>query len=113
MRTVARCLFKSLVGEHHVSRNPCQLVLYITGDNTKAQEMTVTLQQICEQHLNGNHGLHIVDVSRQPDVAQREGVFVTPCLDRILPQPRRRLIGDFLDVNIIVKKLALGAFLDK
>ena len=96
-----------------MGRKPCQLILYVTGENERAQKTVTTLKKICTEYLNGSHELHVVDVLERPDIARREKIFVTPSLERAAPQPRRRVVGDFLDADVIVKRLALGAFLDK
>jgi circadian clock protein KaiB len=60
------------------------------------------LRRICEQELQGQYELHIVDVLEQPQLAEDEKILATPTLIKRLPPPLRRVIGDLSDKDKVL-----------
>ena len=52
------------------------------------------LKAICEEYLNGQYELDVVDIYQQPALARRDQVIAVPTLIRQLPKPLRRIVGD-------------------
>jgi circadian clock protein KaiB len=65
------------------------------------------LKRICESDLSGDYDLEIVDVLERPQIAEDQKVLVTPTVDRILPPPIRRIIGDLSDKDKVLVGLEL------
>jgi circadian clock protein KaiB len=55
------------------------------------------LRRICEQELQGQYQLEIIDVLENPQAAEDEKILATPTLIKQLPPPLRRVIGDLSD----------------
>jgi circadian clock protein KaiB len=55
------------------------------------------LRRICEQELHGQYELEIIDVLKNPQLAEDEKILATPTLIKQLPPPLRRVIGDLSD----------------
>jgi circadian clock protein KaiB len=74
--------------------NKILLKLYITGKTAKSERAIENLYGICEEELNGQYELKIVDVLENPQLAEDEKILATPTLIKELPPPFRRIIGD-------------------
>jgi circadian clock protein KaiB len=55
------------------------------------------LKKICDQHLTGHYEIEIIDLMRNPALAQRHQIVAIPTLIRQLPEPLKRIIGDLSD----------------
>jgi circadian clock protein KaiB len=73
------------------------LTLYVTGTSPRAQIAIANLERICEQELQGQYQLEIIDVLEHPQRAEDEKILATPTLIKQLPPPLRRVIGDLSD----------------
>ena len=60
------------------------------------------LRRICEEDLNGQYALEIIDVLEQPEVAETDRILATPTLIKQLPPPLRRVIGDLSDKDKVL-----------
>jgi circadian clock protein KaiB len=78
------------------------LTLYVTGTSPRANVAIGNLQRICEQELEGQYELEIVDVLENPQRAEDEKILATPTLIKQLPLPLRRVIGDLSDKDKVL-----------
>ncbi|MCJ2088401.1 circadian clock protein KaiB [Methylobacterium sp. E-005] len=63
------------------------------------------MRWICEAHFAGRYELEIVDIYQQPELAERDGIVAAPILLKIAPLPERRIAGDLLDADRILRGL--------
>ena len=70
------------------------LRLYVAGQTPKSIAAIANLKNICEKHLTGHYEIEIVDLMRNPALAQRHQIVAIPTLIRQLPEPMKRIIGD-------------------
>jgi circadian clock protein KaiB len=77
--------------------NKYLLTLYVTGTSPRAQIAIANLESICQQELQGQYELEIIDVLQHPQRAEDEKILATPTLIKQLPPPLRRVIGDLSD----------------
>jgi circadian clock protein KaiB len=82
--------------------NKYLLTLYVTGTSPRANVAIGNLQRICEQELQGQYELEIVDVLEHPQRAEDEKILATPTLIKQLPPPLRRVIGDLSDKDKVL-----------
>lgn len=73
------------------------LKLYVTGKTPRAEQAIENLRRICEEDLQGQYDLEIIDVLERPQLAEDEKILATPTLIKALPPPLRRVIGDLSD----------------
>jgi circadian clock protein KaiB len=71
--------------------------LFVTGASSRTGTAIANLRRICEQELEGQYDLEIIDVLEYPDLAEDEKILATPTLIKSLPLPLRRVIGDLSD----------------
>ena len=83
------------------------LRLYVNGPTLKSTEAAKNIKQVCEQHLNGQYDLEIVDICRHANLARDEQIVAVPTLIKQLPRPLRRLIGDLSDHSKVLLGLDL------
>ena len=85
------------------------LRLYVTGTSPRAQVAIDNLRRICEQELSGQYELEIIDVLKNPQLAEDEKILATPTLIKQLPPPLRRVIGDLSDKEKVLLGLEVRA----
>jgi len=78
------------------------LKLYVTGSSPRAETAVANLRRICEQELRGRYELQIIDVLKEPQLAEDEKILATPTLIKQLPPPLRRVIGDLSDTGKVL-----------
>lgn len=82
------------------------LRLYVADGAPNSVQAIANLGAICQQYLQGNFQLEIVDAVEQPLRALTDGVMVTPSLIKLLPLPIVQIVGNLNDKNQVL--LALG-----
>lgn len=87
--------------------NKYLLKLYITGLTPRTESVVNILRKICEEELQGQYRLSVIDVLQQPQLAEDEKILATPTLIKELPEPLRRLIGDLSDKEKVLLGLDL------
>jgi circadian clock protein KaiB len=70
------------------------LRLYVAGQTPKSIAAIANLNKICEQHLSGRYDIEVIDLLKNPALAQRHQIVAIPTLIRQLPEPLKRIIGD-------------------
>lgn len=60
-------------------------------------------------HYNGGYEieLEIVDVLKNKDAVKNDDVFILPTLERVFPLPRRRVVGQFSDMQKVLSYLGI------
>lgn len=71
-----------------------KLKLYVTGQTPNSQRAIKNLKEILANELKGMYELEVIDVLKNPHLAEQEKILATPTLSRVLPLPIRRIIGD-------------------
>jgi circadian clock protein KaiB len=70
------------------------LRLYVAGQTPKSVRAFENLKRICDERLAGRYRIEIVDLSGDPQLAQRDQIVALPTLVRRLPPPVKKIIGD-------------------
>lgn len=73
------------------------LKLYVAGNTPNSMRALKTLRNILEQEFKGVYALKVIDVLKNPQLAEEDKILATPTLAKILPPPVRRIIGDLSD----------------
>jgi circadian clock protein KaiB len=74
-----------------------ELRLYVAGQTSKSLAAFANLKKICEEHLAGRYRIEVVDLIRNPQLAQGDQILAIPTLVRKLPEPIKKIIGDLSD----------------
>ncbi|MFL2517079.1 MAG: circadian clock protein KaiB [Parasynechococcus sp.] len=73
------------------------LKLYVAGNTPNSMRALKTLRNILETEFRGVYALKVIDVLKNPQLAEDDKILATPTLAKILPPPVRRIIGDLSD----------------
>lgn len=73
------------------------LKLYVAGNTSNSVRALKTLKDILEQDFQGVYALKVIDVIKNPQLAEEDKILATPTLAKVLPQPVRKIIGDLSD----------------
>jgi circadian clock protein KaiB len=85
------------------------LRLYVTGTTNRSVLALTNLKKICEDYLEGQYILEVIDLYKKPFLAKDEQIIAAPTLIKKLPLPFRRIIGDMSNEE----KVLLGLDLKK
>jgi circadian clock protein KaiB len=79
--------------------------LYVTGATPRSTKAIQNLKQLCEQHLEGNYEIEVVDIYQQPELAQGLQIIAAPTLVKHFPLPLKRFIGDLSNAERILVEI--------
>ncbi|MBS7232163.1 circadian clock KaiB family protein [Flavobacterium psychroterrae] len=71
-----------------------QLRLYIAGQTPKSITALENIKKYAEEYLKGKYSIEIVDLLKNPQLAEGDQIFAVPTLVRKFPEPIRKIIGD-------------------
>jgi circadian clock protein KaiB len=71
-----------------------ELRLYVAGKTNKSATALANLQKICEEHMEGEYKIEVIDLLLKPQLAEGDQIFAIPTLVRKVPEPIRKIIGD-------------------
>jgi len=78
------------------------LRLYVAGQTPKSLSAFANLKKICEEHLANRYAIEVVDLLKQPQLAQDDQIVALPTLIRRLPEPVKRIIGDLSNLERVM-----------
>ncbi|MNF93345.1 Circadian clock protein KaiB [compost metagenome] len=71
-----------------------QLLLYIAGQTPKSIKALENIKKYAEEHLAGKYSIEIIDLLKNPQLAEGDQILAVPTLVRKFPEPIRKIIGD-------------------
>ena len=71
-----------------------QLLLYIAGQTPKSIKALANVKKYAEEHLKGKYSIEIIDLLKNPQLAEGDQILAVPTLVRKFPEPIRKIIGD-------------------
>lgn len=86
---------------------PYVLRLYVTGTTPKSMEAIENIKDICEKYLKGRYELEVIDIYKDPRLAEGDQIVAVPTLVKVLPTPLNRMIGDLTDLQSVLLGLDL------
>jgi len=86
-----------------------ELTLYVAGQTPKSIAAFANLKRLCEEHLAGRYEIEVIDLLKQPELAQRHQILAIPTLVRRNPQPVRKVIGDLSNTEKTLASMNLAA----
>jgi circadian clock protein KaiB len=78
------------------------LRLYVAGQTPKSIVALANLKRICDEHMNGQYRIEIIDLMENPQLAQKDQIVAIPTLVRELPSPLKRIIGDLSNTDRVL-----------
>ena len=83
------------------------LKLYVTGQTANSQRAVRNLEAVLANEMQGAYELKVVDMLKNPQLAEDDKILATPTLTKALPLPVRKIIGDLSDKEKVLLGLDL------
>ena len=83
------------------------LKLYVTGQTANSAKAIENLKDVLKNGLSDLYKLKVIDVVKNPQLAEEDKILATPALVKVLPQPVRKIIGDLSDKEQVLLGLDL------
>ncbi|TVR99215.1 MAG: circadian clock protein KaiB [Rhodospirillales bacterium] len=84
------------------------LRLFIAGHTARTERAIANIRRICDQDLDHQYKLVVIDVLERPQLAEDQKILATPTLIKELPPPLRRVVGDLSDRDRVLVGLELA-----
>jgi circadian clock protein KaiB len=84
-----------------------ELRLYVAGQTPKSLTAFSNLNKICEEYMAGKYHIEVIDLLKDPKLAQGDQILAIPTLVRKLPTPIRKIIGDLSNTERVLVGLDL------
>ena len=78
------------------------LRLYVAGQTPKSLTAFANLKRLCEQHLENQYEIEVIDLMQQPQLAASDQIVALPTLVRCLPAPIKRIVGDLSNIDRVL-----------
>jgi circadian clock protein KaiB len=89
------------------ARHRYSLRLFVAGTTPRSLRAVESLRRVCETHIPDRYELEIVDIYQQPELAERDGILAAPTLLKVAPPPERRISGDLVDEDRLLRILEI------
>ena len=84
-----------------------ELRLYVAGQTPKSIAAFTNLKRVCDEHLAGKYRIRVIDLLKNPQLAEGDQIIAIPTLVRALPAPVRKIIGDLSNTERVLVGLQL------
>jgi circadian clock protein KaiB len=82
-----------------------ELRLYVAGATPKSVTAFRNIEQLCERHLTGLYHIEVIDLMKNPQLAQTDQIVAVPTLVRNRPSPTRKIIGTLSNTERVLGAL--------
>ena len=83
------------------------LQLYVSGMSPRSMEAIENIRHLCDDQLQSAFELEIIDLYKNPEAASQQQIIFSPTLIKVLPLPKKTLIGTFSDTEKVIMGLGL------
>ncbi|AFY73308.1 KaiB domain-containing protein [Synechococcus sp. PCC 7502] len=84
-----------------------ELRLYVAGKSAKSLLAIANLQKICDEFLDGQYRIEVIDLIEHPHIARKDQIIAVPTLIKKLPLPFKQIIGDLSNQEKVLVGLEL------
>jgi circadian clock protein KaiB len=81
--------------------------IYVAGDAANSTQAIANLNALCRRYLTDRHEIEVVDAFRDSKRALADGIFMTPTLLKLAPNPPRRIVGTLSQTQPVLQALGL------
>ena len=86
-----------------------ELRLYVAGQTPKSILALKNINRYCKDHLEGKYTIEVIDLLKNPQLAEGDQIFAIPTLVRKFPEPIRKIIGDLSNEERVLVGLNIRA----
>jgi len=83
------------------------LRLYVAGQTPRSIAAFGNLKKICDQYLKDRYTLEVIDLVKNPHLAQGDQILAIPTLVRKIPSPIKKIIGDLSNTERVLVAIDL------
>jgi circadian clock protein KaiB len=94
-------------GESEEGVKTWELRLYVAGQTPKSMAAFSNLKKLCEERLQGQYRIEVIDLLENPALAKGDQILAIPTLVRKLPEPIKKIIGDLSNKERVLVGLNL------
>lgn len=84
------------------------LRLYIAGTTVQSVRAVENIKKICEEYLENQYDLEVIDIYQQPELAEKANIIAVPTLVKLLPPPLQKLIGNMSNLEKTLRYLDIS-----
>lgn len=88
---------------------PYQLMLFVADNQPNSVKAKQHLNKICRKYLKDKYCMEIIDVLKDPEIALKNEVYITPMLIVATPLPPSYVAGDMADTDKVLAALKIEA----
>jgi circadian clock protein KaiB len=88
-------------------RKKILLRLYVIGLTEASKQTIRNLNELCKASFKDLYEIEVIDLKKNMQLAEDEKIFATPTLEKRLPLPVRRIIGDLSQKDKVLLGLDL------
>jgi circadian clock protein KaiB len=89
-----------------------ELRLYIAGQTPNSILALKNITRYCMEHLKGKYTIEVIDLLKNPQLAEGDQIFAIPTLVRKVPEPLRKIIGDLSNEDKVLVGLNIRPLSD-
>jgi circadian clock protein KaiB len=75
------------------------LRLYVSGMSPKSMEAIENIRTLCSNYPDDKYNLEIIDIYQHPELASIDHIIFSPSLIKLLPLPKKVLIGTLYNTD--------------
>ncbi len=79
----------------------------LPGQTPKSLAALSNLRRICNEYVEQRYHIEVIDLLKNPALAQGDQIIAIPTLVKRLPQPLRKIIGDLSNADRVLVGLDL------
>lgn len=83
------------------------LQLFVSGHDRVTEKTLQVLHELLEGNLAQPYTLKVIDVLKHPEQAEANHISATPTLLRLWPQPVRRIVGDLMEPQRLLRSIGV------
>ena len=87
-----------------------QLRLYVAGQTPKSILALKNITKYCKKYLDGKYSLEVIDLLKNPQLAEGDQILAIPTLVKKVPEPIRKIIGDLSNEERVLVGLNIRTF---
>ena len=82
--------------------------LYVSGMSERSMLAIENIKRFGRTYLNDHYKLEIIDIYKNPEVAEKMQIVFSPSLVKVFPLPQKILIGTFSNTEKVISALHLN-----
>lgn len=90
------------------SKKEWQFNLFLAGQTPHGALTLVNLKNFCDVYLPNQYRIEVIDLLQCPERAQEEEIIAIPTIVKLEPAPKRYIIGDFSNHELMLMKLGIS-----